>query len=94
MLKTLIAHIKDLTNLFMKGRYVLFANMLEKVSFFLLFLIIARTYSKDVYGNVVALFALFNILMSFFDFGFNIISFIPDLEVKDVAFQTFSDGTD
>ncbi len=72
MLKTLTTHIKDLTNLFMKGRYVLFANMTEKVSFFFVFLVIARKYSVDTYGSVVALFALFNILMSFFDFGFNI----------------------
>lgn len=85
-MKNIAAQIKELTNLFFRGRYVLFSNMLEKVTFFLLFIIIARTYSKDVYGSVVALFALFNIIMSFFDFGFNIyFQRESALEKKDIS---------
>lgn len=85
-MQRITGQIRELINLFLKGRYVLFSNMLEKVTFFLLFIIIARTYSKDIYGSIVALFALFNIIMSFFDFGFNIyFQRESALEKKDIS---------
>lgn len=50
--------------------YVLLSNIIEKVVFFLLFAVIARSFEKEVYGFVVSAFALGNIAGSFFDFGF------------------------
>ncbi|MCE1190340.1 MAG: oligosaccharide flippase family protein [Ignavibacteria bacterium] len=54
-----------------KGIYIFFSNILEKFTFFILFVILARRFSGKTYGHVTACFAFANLLMTFFEFGFS-----------------------
>ena len=47
-----------------------YINLLEKVVFFVFFLILARELDKTHYGLIATVFAFTNILNSFFDLGF------------------------
>lgn len=49
--------------------YLLGGNLFEKFSFFIVFLVFARVYEIEIYGQIVTLFAFVNILHSFFELG-------------------------
>lgn len=54
-----------------RGIYILLSNILEKAAFFLIFLFIAREFSKDIFGLISASFAFANIIASIFEGGLN-----------------------
>ncbi len=54
-----------------RGIYILLSNILEKAAFFLIFLFIARLFSKDTFGLISASFAFANIIASIFEGGLN-----------------------
>ncbi len=58
-------HIKD-------GKYLLFINVIEQVFFFVVFLVFARKYSVESYGELITLFTLANVFIVFLNFGFPI----------------------
>ena len=55
------------------SKYLLFYNIAERVFFFILFLIFARKYNSEYYGQIVTLFTLSNLIIVFFDFGLPIL---------------------
>jgi O-antigen/teichoic acid export membrane protein len=55
----------------LESQYVFYINLLEKVVFFVFFLILARELDKTHYGRIATVFAFTNILNSFFDLGFS-----------------------
>ncbi len=57
--------------LLQNGIYVFLSNLLEKFTFFALFVLLARFYPAKTYGIIIATFAFSNILISFFEGGFN-----------------------
>jgi O-antigen/teichoic acid export membrane protein len=56
--------------IFQESQYVFYINIIEKVVFFVFFLILARELDKTHYGLIATVFAFTNILSSFFDLGF------------------------
>lgn len=62
----------DLKGLFSKGKFIFFISLTEKLTFFIVYLIIARYYSKFEFGLVTTVFAFANIASSLLDFGFTI----------------------
>jgi O-antigen/teichoic acid export membrane protein len=56
--------------IFQESQYVFYINIIEKVVFFVFFLILARELDKTHYGLIATVFAFTNILNSFFDLGF------------------------
>jgi O-antigen/teichoic acid export membrane protein len=52
------------------SRYLLFINIIEQFFFFLVFLVFARKYSIESYGELITLFTLANVFIIFFNFGF------------------------
>ncbi len=52
-----------------ESKYILFQNAVEKISFFLIFLIVARTLPNDDYGKIITVFTLSNSLAVVFNFG-------------------------
>lgn len=52
------------------GKYVLFANLLERTTFFVLMLFIARMFPKSEYGFIATIFAFANIVHAGIEFGF------------------------
>ncbi len=58
-----------LHRLFLQGKYVLLGTILERVSFFVTFVIIARISAPTDYGLVVAAFAFCNMTHSLLDLG-------------------------
>ncbi|MFA7360223.1 MAG: oligosaccharide flippase family protein [Candidatus Kapaibacterium sp.] len=61
--------INQFLKIFKKSRFVLYYQIVDKLFFFILFLILARLLSVDNYGNIVLLFSVSNILMFVFQFG-------------------------
>jgi O-antigen/teichoic acid export membrane protein len=57
--------------IFLESQYVFYINIIEKVVFFVFFLILARELDKTHYGLIATVFAFTNILSSFFDLGFS-----------------------
>jgi O-antigen/teichoic acid export membrane protein len=53
-----------------ESQYVFYINLLEKIVFFVFFLILARELDKTHYGLIATVFAFTGILNSFFDLGF------------------------
>lgn len=53
-----------------EGKYIFLNSLLERFSFFAVFVLLARIVTKDLYGIIVTSFAFANILNSFFEFGF------------------------
>jgi O-antigen/teichoic acid export membrane protein len=53
-----------------KGQYSFYTNVIEKISFFIFFVFLARVSSLNDYGNMIAVFALANILSYMLEFGF------------------------
>lgn len=52
------------------SKYLLFINILEQLFFFVVFLVFARRYSVESYGELITLFTLANVFMTLFNFGF------------------------
>ena len=55
---------------FSDGKYVFLNSILERATFFIFYLILARTISKTEFGIVTTIFSFINILQAIFDFGF------------------------
>lgn len=53
-----------------KSRFIFFTNVLEKLVFFIFFLILARQLDKSPYGLLVTTFVFTNIINSLFELGF------------------------
>jgi len=71
-MKSLLNKIVPFTRkIFLESQYVFYINLLEKVVFFVFFLILARELDKTHYGLIATVFAFTNILNSFFDLGFS-----------------------
>ena len=60
----------SIKKLITKGQYTLYSALIEKFTFFVFFVYLARKTSVANYGTVVAVFAFANILSYFFEFGF------------------------
>ncbi|MFA5404147.1 MAG: oligosaccharide flippase family protein [Ignavibacteria bacterium] len=56
--------------LYKEGKYLLFINVIEQFFFFLVFLVFARKYSVETYGELITLFTLANVFITLFNFGF------------------------
>ena len=56
---------------FKSGKYILFLNIFERLFYFFLFLIIARNYSTQEYGELITIFTLSNVLTVIFNLGFS-----------------------
>ncbi len=54
-----------------KGIYIFLSNILEKATFFVLFVLLARGFAIEMYGMIVASFAAANIIISIFESGYN-----------------------
>ena len=68
-MKLKISNSSTVFNLIQEGKYVLFSNLLERITFFVVFIVLARSLPKNIYGFITAIFVFSNILYSFFDFG-------------------------
>src|ERR1035437_6834524 len=53
-----------------ESQYVLYINLIEKIVFFIFFLILARELDKSAYGLIATVFAFCNLSGSLFDLGF------------------------
>jgi O-antigen/teichoic acid export membrane protein len=53
-----------------ESKYLLFINVIEQFFFFLVFLVFARKYSVETYGELITLFTLANVFITLFNFGF------------------------
>lgn len=51
------------------GKYIFLYNIFERLTFFAFYISIARYIDKDIYGFIVAVFSLTNILATIFDLG-------------------------
>ncbi len=51
------------------GKFVLISTLLERLTFFVVFLVIARNSAPAVYGSVTAIFVFCNLLQTLFDLG-------------------------
>ncbi|MDR3668480.1 MAG: oligosaccharide flippase family protein [Ignavibacteriaceae bacterium] len=56
--------------IFQESQYVFYINLIEKIVFFVFFLILARELDKTHYGLIATVFAFTGILNSIFDLGF------------------------
>lgn len=55
--------------LFKESKYLLFINITEQFFFFLIFLVFARKYSVVKYGELITLFTLANVFITFLNLG-------------------------
>jgi O-antigen/teichoic acid export membrane protein len=55
--------------IFERSKYVLYVQIIEKIFFFILFLVIARMLSADDYGTIIIIFSVSNILLTIIQFG-------------------------
>ena len=60
----------SIRNLIAKGQFPFYSALIEKFTFFIFFVFLARKTSVEDYGSIVAIFAFTNILANFFEFGF------------------------
>ena len=56
-----------------ESRYVFLYTITERLFFFIVFLIFARNYSTEFYGQLIIVFTVSNITILFFDFGLPIL---------------------
>jgi O-antigen/teichoic acid export membrane protein len=56
--------------LFKESKYLLFLNVTERLFFFVIFLIFARKFSIESYGQLITLFTLSTVFITLFNFGF------------------------
>ncbi|MDR3609919.1 MAG: oligosaccharide flippase family protein [Ignavibacteriaceae bacterium] len=70
----------------LESQYVFYINLLEKIVFFVFFLILARELDKTNYGLIATVFAFTGILNSVFDLGFAYYfqreAVVPDIKQK------------
>ncbi|MBS1516819.1 MAG: oligosaccharide flippase family protein [Bacteroidetes bacterium] len=59
----------NIFKLFRENKYPVFSNITERLFFFLIFLIIAREYPTESYGQLITIFSLANIFVIIFDLG-------------------------
>ncbi|HAY33770.1 MAG TPA: hypothetical protein DCY06_06500, partial [Bacteroidetes bacterium] len=59
----------NFSKLFRENKYPVYINILERFFFFLIFLVIAREYSADSFGELITIFSLANIFAIIFDLG-------------------------
>lgn len=57
--------------LFDSGQFVFAYSLLDKFTYFIIYLILARTLSQNAYGFIVTIFTFTNIIQIIFDFGFS-----------------------
>ena len=62
-----------------ESKFVIFFTLTERIFFFLIFIIIARKYPVDIYGEMVTVFSAANIFIILFDLG------LPVLLQKETA---------
>ena len=55
--------------IFKKSKFILYAQVIDKIFFFFLFLVIARTLATDDYGKIIIIFSISNILLTIMQFG-------------------------
>ena len=64
---------KDIFNKYLAvlahSKFILLLNIIDKAFSFIIFLILARRFPPEVYGQVVTLFALSSVFITIFDFG-------------------------
>ncbi len=65
-----MTHNSSIIQLIKNGQFTFYTNAIEKISFFVFFILIARTSSLNEYGNLIAVFTFANILSFFLEFGF------------------------
>lgn len=65
-LKALIA---KYSGIIAEGRYVLLLNITDKVFSFVIMLLLARTFSTEIFGTIVTLFTLAAVFITIFDLG-------------------------
>jgi O-antigen/teichoic acid export membrane protein len=54
---------------FKDGKYVLLINLVDKAFSFILFLLIARKFTPEAYGELVTIFTVTTVIVTIFDFG-------------------------
>ncbi len=59
--------------LLFESRYVFLYTLAERLFYFVVFLVFARSYSTEFYGQLVTVFTVSNIAILFFDFGLPIL---------------------
>lgn len=60
----------SLYNLFTKGQFIFYTSLIDKIVYFLLYVLLARSLDLTDYGNFISIMAFLNILIVLFDFGF------------------------
>jgi O-antigen/teichoic acid export membrane protein len=60
---------KKYSILIFENRYVLFINITDKVFTFIIFLLLAKNFAYENYGEVVTIFTIATIISTIFDFG-------------------------
>jgi O-antigen/teichoic acid export membrane protein len=66
-----IKSINYFTHLLRRGQYIFYTTLIEKIIFFIIFVILARKYSVSEYGVLTSVFVIGYILVSFFELGFS-----------------------
>lgn len=61
--------INQFVRILRRSKYVLFLQLVDKLFFFLIFLLFARTLNVEDYGNIVIVFSVSNIMLFMFQFG-------------------------
>ena len=60
---------KSYLKVFTESKYVLYLNIVDRVFFFIIFVLIAREYPIEIYGKLITLFAISNVFITIFDLG-------------------------
>ena len=56
-------------NLAKRGQFVFYMSFIEKLIYFIIFILLARKFSIAEYGSIISIFALGNILVTMFELG-------------------------
>lgn len=75
----MLEKLKKYSGILKDNKYVILYSFSERLFFFITFLIIARKFPADLYGQIVTVFSLANIFIILFDLG------LPILIQKEVA---------
>ena len=65
--------LKNYLKIFRYSKYIILFNIIERLFSFIIFLSFARTYSVDLYGEIITAFTFATIIITLFDFGFPIL---------------------
>lgn len=65
MFKVFVKYLKYYTG----SKYIFFQSLTERLFFFILFLIFARTYSNEIYGEIITIFTVCNATAFLFNLG-------------------------